>query len=197
MIGDSFSQVGAFVRDRIALLDVDGSVDATLNPNANDTVCALAGQRRNFIAGLSTPQAAVQSLTPVGYSSGGSLVTRMRSGDRPELALRRFQSADQPHLLPARTRPSRLRYLHRIGLPDRKRTPVPSRRQRRHFLQRLRPAVGAFFCEIRFGRIVHARWSQQACPSVPIDRNGVTRNSHYPIKRLPCHVMLARLHQCC
>ena len=210
MIGNSFSQVGAFVRNRIALLNVDGSADATLNPNANDTVRALAvqadgrlvvggffttlaGQTRNFIARLSTAHAAVQSLTPVGYSSGGSLVTWMRSGAGPELALRRFQFADQPHLLPARAAKSALVFTSdRLARSKAHASSISTATTA--FSSAASARRKSFFRRDSIRSHRHARWSQQPCPSVPIDRNGVTRNSHYPIKRLPCHVMLARLH---
>jgi uncharacterized delta-60 repeat protein len=109
VLGGYFSSLspnggGAITRNHIARLNADGSVDTAFDPNANDTVYALAlqpdgklvaggqffamgGLVRNSIARLSTPQAALQSLTIVSYTTGGSAITWTRAGAGPELAL--------------------------------------------------------------------------------------------------------------
>jgi uncharacterized delta-60 repeat protein len=104
VVGGAFSTVGGQARHNIARLDVDGSLDATFDPDADSEVDALAvqsdgrvvvggvftaigGQTRNYVARLSTPQAALQSLALVRYSRGGSVVTWLRSGAGPEMVL--------------------------------------------------------------------------------------------------------------
>ncbi len=109
VLGGSFTSLSpnggdAVTRNRIARLNADGSVDTTFDPNAAGTVFALAVQSdgkvvaggvftamgslsRNFIARLSTPQAALQSVSIDTYSAGGSSTTWTRSGAGPELAL--------------------------------------------------------------------------------------------------------------
>ena len=91
------------MRNRIARLNVDGSLDASFNPNSNGFVNALAlqtdgklmvggefstiaGLPRSKIARLSTAQAALQSLALVTNVGGSSTVTWARSGAGPELA---------------------------------------------------------------------------------------------------------------
>ncbi len=95
---------GNISRNHIARLNADGSVDAAFNPNANNTVYSIAvqpdgkllaagdfatigGQTRNRIARLSTPQTALQSLSIVSYTGGGSSITWTRAEAGPELAL--------------------------------------------------------------------------------------------------------------
>jgi uncharacterized delta-60 repeat protein len=104
VIGGIFT-IGEQAGHNIARLDVDGSLDATfVDPYADSEVYALAfqadgrivvggafttigGQSRDYVARLSTPEAALQSLTLISYSRGGSMVTWLRSGAGPELVL--------------------------------------------------------------------------------------------------------------
>jgi uncharacterized delta-60 repeat protein len=102
LIGGAFTTLagGATTRNYVARLNTDGTVDSTFNPNASWGVYALAVQAdgkilvgggfttldggatvRSHIARLSTPQAALQSVTV-----NGSKVTWLRSGASPELA---------------------------------------------------------------------------------------------------------------
>jgi hypothetical protein len=54
---------------------------------ASGNFTAMGGLTRNYFARLSTPQAALQSLTIASYTSGGSTITWARAGAGPELAL--------------------------------------------------------------------------------------------------------------
>jgi uncharacterized delta-60 repeat protein len=103
LLGGSFTTLagGATTRNYVARLNANGSVDGTFNSNPNSYVYALAVQpdgkivlggnfttlaggatARNYIARLSTPDAALQSVT-----TNGATVTWLRSGTGPELAL--------------------------------------------------------------------------------------------------------------
>jgi uncharacterized delta-60 repeat protein len=107
LIGGVFSHVGTPAQSQLYLarLNANGSVDAGFaNPNANGHVLAIALQPdgkllaggqftsigaptalpRPYLARLSLPEAAVQALN---VSATGSMVTWMRSGAGPELAL--------------------------------------------------------------------------------------------------------------
>lgn len=104
IIAGNFTAVGAGARAHLARLNADGSLDATFtadtgNTNGIATVFSLmqqadgkllaaggfatiAGSTRNFIARLSLPAAAVQSLS----LQNGNVIWQ-RSGSSPELAL--------------------------------------------------------------------------------------------------------------
>jgi uncharacterized delta-60 repeat protein len=109
LLGGQFTSLSpnggsAITRNYIARLNSDGSLDTAFDPNANSYVAALAlqpdgklvaggyftamgGLARSGIARLSTPQAALQSLNIVSYTSGGSAMTWTRAGAGPDLAL--------------------------------------------------------------------------------------------------------------
>ncbi|QBB69068.1 hypothetical protein ELE36_00990 [Pseudolysobacter antarcticus] len=109
LLGGNFTSLspnggGSVLRNHIARLNADGSVDTAFDPNANGDVYALALQAdgklvmggnftvmgaltRNNLARLSTPEASLQSVNIVGYSNGASAITWNRAGAGPELAL--------------------------------------------------------------------------------------------------------------
>jgi uncharacterized delta-60 repeat protein len=101
LAGGSFTGIGGAPRNRIARLSAhgEGGADTGFDPDANGAVNALAlqldgkpvasgafshigGLARGRIARLSTPDAAQQAI-----EVGGSVVTWMRAGPGPELAL--------------------------------------------------------------------------------------------------------------
>ena len=100
LVGGEFDTIGGQMRNRIARLNADGSVDASFNPGAGSTVYGLivqpdgkvlvggnfttiGGQTRNRIARLSVPEAALQSLQTTPAGTG---VRWMRSGAGPEVS---------------------------------------------------------------------------------------------------------------
>ncbi|QBB69067.1 hypothetical protein ELE36_00985 [Pseudolysobacter antarcticus] len=114
MLGGYFASLSpnggsAVTRNSIARVNADGSLDMAFDPNTSAYIDVLMMQpdgkllvggdmislspngggavTRHNIARLSTPQAALQSISIVGYTTGGSTITWSRAGAGAELAL--------------------------------------------------------------------------------------------------------------
>lgn len=101
VVGGHFTTIDGQMRERIARVNADGSLNMALNPSANQSVSALAllaagklvvggafsmigGEPRGYQRGLVAGQAIADTLEYAGYSNAVSDIRWMRSGSAPQ-----------------------------------------------------------------------------------------------------------------